>query len=90
VRDHYRRIDLLRIVVGRCVDVGGDVQAIELVADRVDVDLARFVLDERAVVGQGERVLFVVGRQGFARREADQGRHERGFEGIFHVKLLSH
>ena len=64
-------------------------QYIEFVADRVDVDLARFVLADRAVVGEGERVLFVIGGQGFARREADQCRHERGFESVFHVKLLS-
>ena len=90
MRDHHRRVGLLGIVVDRGVNVGGDVQTVELVADRMNVDLARFVPGDRAVVRQGERVLFVVRRQGFASREADQCRHEGGFEdGVFHVKLLS-
>ncbi|MNJ39719.1 hypothetical protein D3C77_346000 [compost metagenome] len=82
-------VGLLRVIVSRGVYVGGDIQIVELVADRMDVDLARFVLADRAVVGEGERVLFVIGGQGFARREADQCRHERCFESVFHVKLLS-
>jgi hypothetical protein len=57
VCNDHGRVSLLRVVVGRGVDVGGDVQTIELVADRVDVDLARFVLADRAIVGEGERVL---------------------------------
>ncbi|MNY50271.1 hypothetical protein D3C86_1857650 [compost metagenome] len=90
MRNHDGRVDLLRIVVGRRVNVGRDVQAIELVADRMDVDLAGLVLGNCAVVSQCERVFFVVRSKGFARRKANQRRHERGFhKGVYHVKLLS-
>ena len=63
VRHDDRRILLLRIVVRRGVDVGGNIQAVQLVRDRVDIDLARLVLRDRAVVDQGERILLVVGRE---------------------------
>ena len=89
VCNDHGRVSLLGVIASRGVDVGGDVQTIELVADRMDVDLARFVGADRAIIGEGERVLLVVGGQGFARREADQCRHERGFKHVFHVKLLS-
>jgi hypothetical protein len=36
-----RGIFLLRVVVGRGIDVGGNVQAAQPVLDRVDADLAR-------------------------------------------------
>ncbi len=61
VRHDDRRIFLRRIVVCRGVDVGGNIQAIELIGDRVDIDLARFVLRDRAVINQRERDLLVVG-----------------------------
>ncbi|MNS37119.1 hypothetical protein D3C72_693240 [compost metagenome] len=88
VRHHHRRVGLLRIVVGRGVDVGSDVQAIELVADRMDVDLAGFILGNCTVVSQGERVLFVVGGAGFASRNTDHGGHQRGFQNCVSHKCL--
>ena len=60
VRHDDRWIFLLRIVVRRGVDVGGDIQAVELVLDRVDIDLARLVLRDRAIIDERERVLSVV------------------------------
>ncbi|MNY68560.1 hypothetical protein D3C86_2063460 [compost metagenome] len=68
VGNDHGRVGLLRIIVGRGVYVGGDIQTVELVADWMDIDLARFVLADRALIGEGERVLFVVGGQGFSRR----------------------
>lgn len=57
VRDHHGWIFLARIVVRRRVDVGGNIQAIELIFGRVDIDLARLVLRDSAVIDQGERIL---------------------------------
>ena len=73
VGDHDRSVLLVRIVVGRGVDIGRDRQAIEVVGNRVDVDLARHVLRDRPFVGQGERVEPVVGRRRAAGRQADHG-----------------
>ena len=55
-----RWIFLLRIEVRRGVDVGDDVQAIELVLHRVDVDFAWFVLRDRTGIDKRERILLVV------------------------------
>lgn len=45
-------IFLRRVIVRGGVDVGGNLQTVELVCDRVDVNLARFVLGDRAVIGR--------------------------------------
>jgi hypothetical protein len=57
MRHDDRRICPLRIVVRRGVDVGDDVQAGELVGDRMNVDLPRFVLRDGAAIDKGERIL---------------------------------
>jgi hypothetical protein len=57
MRHDDRRIARLRIVVRRGVDVGGDIQTVERVLDRVDIDLARLVSRDRTVIDQGERIL---------------------------------
>jgi len=54
----------------------------------MDIDLAGFILGNRAVVSQGERVLFVVGGAGFASRETDHGGHQRGFQSCLSHKNL--
>ena len=64
VRDDDGRVFFARIVVGRCVHIGGDIQAVELVGNRMDIDLARFVASDCIGVGQGERVGLVVPRLG--------------------------
>jgi hypothetical protein len=60
VRDDNSGIFLVRIVVRRGVDVGGDIQSVKLVFVRVDIDLARHVLGDSAVIDQRERILLVV------------------------------
>ena len=77
VRHDDRRIFLLRIVVRRGVDVGGDIQAVELVRDRVNIDLARLVLRDRAGVDQRERILHVTSPAGRGDRTRRLGHETR-------------
>ena len=86
VRDDDCRIFLLRVVVRRGIDVGGDIQSAQFVFDGVDIDLARLVLRDRAAIGQGKRVLPIVVCQGGAARSADDSSHDGGLQqGAFHV-----
>ena len=64
MRDDDRGVCLRRVVVRRGIDVGDDIEPMQLVCDRVDVDLARLVLRQRAVIDEGERILPVVQRRG--------------------------
>ncbi|MNI14953.1 hypothetical protein D3C73_682360 [compost metagenome] len=79
------RVLLRRVIMGRGVDVGGDVQAVESVGDRMDVDLAWFVLHQRACVGQGVGIVFVVRGLGVNARHADHGGHECGLQRGSHL-----
>jgi hypothetical protein len=64
-----RRIFLLRIIVCRGVNIGGDIQTIERVRDRVNVDLARLIFRNRTFIDQSERILPVIRCPDLARRE---------------------
>ena len=78
VRHDDCRIFLLRIVVRRGVNIGGNIQTVELVRDRVNIDLARLILRDRAFIDQGERILLVVRCPGIARREPSHCRQKGG------------
>ncbi|KAG0923155.1 hypothetical protein G6F31_019626 [Rhizopus arrhizus] len=56
-----RGISVRRIIVRRGVDVGNDIQVVQLVLDRMNIDLARFILREGAGVDQRKGILLVVG-----------------------------
>jgi hypothetical protein len=64
MRQHERRVFLCRIIVGRGVDVGDDIEAVQCILHRMDIDLASLVLGDGAVIDEGERVLPVVGGDG--------------------------
>ncbi|MNG35708.1 hypothetical protein D3C84_1225170 [compost metagenome] len=51
----------------------------------MDVDLARLVLRNRAVVGQGERILLVIRCPDLGCRHPDHGGHEGGLYRLLHL-----
>ena len=62
MRDHHRRVFFCGIVVSRGIDIRSNLDAMQIVFHRMNVDLAFDVLGDGTVIGQCERVLFVISR----------------------------
>ena len=60
VGNHDGRILLAYVITRRGIDVGRNIDAIELVCDRMNVDLAFDIFGNRAFIGQSEGVLFII------------------------------
>ncbi|SFL54929.1 hypothetical protein SAMN02982985_00627 [Rugamonas rubra] len=60
-------IPLFRIIVCRRVDVGDNIQPIEIVVHRVDIDFARLILCDRTAIHECVGILLVVGCDGGGR-----------------------
>lgn len=68
MRQHDCRVFPGGIIVGRGINIGDDIEAVQFVRHRMDVHLTGFVFGQCAVIDEREGVLLVVGSDGLGRR----------------------